>query len=103
MPPFNSKEKCGTFTKSEIVKETLSANKFFKENLRSGNFVLNLRYYHNCNITVEMKDIFQNTCFKERSNMPDTPSLWITINLSRKFCFQLSHGIKNIHRSKLYE
>ena len=40
MPPFNSKQKCGTFTKSEIVKETLSANKFFKENLRSGNFVL---------------------------------------------------------------
>ena len=29
-------------------------------------------------------DSFQNTCFKERSNMAVAPSIWVTINLSKK-------------------
>ena len=34
--------------------------------------------------------------------MTVVPNLWVMINLY-KDVFQLSHGIKNIHRSKLYQ
>ena len=80
---------------------------FFLENLRSRSFILNLCYEHHRNIIVETIDIkcglFQNTCLKERSNMVVAPSLLVAIYLYKKYCLQLSHGIKQIHRSKLYQ
>ena len=37
------------------------------------------------------------------SNIVVAPRLWVMINLCKKYCFQLSHTIKNIHRRKLYQ
>ena len=69
--------------------------------------MLNL-YYHHRNIIVKTMDIkcgllFQNTCLKERSNMAVAQSLWVMLNLCKKYCSQLSQGMKNIHQSKLYQ
>ena len=50
-----------------------------------------------------MLNFFQNTCFKEHNNIAVQPNLWVIINLYKKNVFQLSHGIKNIHRTKLYQ
>ena len=52
-------------------------------------------------ITDIKSDFFQNTCYKELSNMVVVANLWVTIFL--KNVFQSSHGIKNIHQSKLYQ
>ena len=59
------KEKCATFTKWESVKETLSANNFFWENLRSRSFILNLWHWYRSNIIVEITEgLKMRTFFK---------------------------------------
>ena len=46
-------------------------------------------------------DFFQNTCFKEHSNMAVTPNLWVTISLYKKECLPVStqnkkHSLKQV-------
>ena len=52
---------------------------------------------------MENADFFQNTCFKEYNIMAVSPNCWLTINLYKNNVFELSHGIKSIHRSKSYQ
>ena len=35
---------------------------------------------------IENVDFFQNNCYKELSNMAVVPTLWITIDLFKKYC-----------------
>ena len=44
-------------------------------------------------------DFFQNTCFKERSNMAVTPNFWVTISLYKKECLPVITQNKK-HSSK---
>ena len=47
-------------------------------------------------------DFSQNTCFKEHSSMAAViPNFWVRINLYN--VFRLSHGIKIVLRSRLYQ
>ena len=102
---FIYKENCGTFRKWQSVKEALSAYDFFLGNLRSKswNFAISIIVILLWRQRTQNTDFFQNTCLKERSNMAVAPSLRVTIYLCKKYCLQLSHGIKKIHRSKLYQ
>ena len=44
-------------------------------------------------------DFFQNTCFKDRSNMTVTPNFWVTISLYKKECLPVITRNKK-HSSK---
>ena len=46
-------------------------------------------------------NFFQNICFKEHNNMVVDENITAAINSQKNNIFQLSHGIKNIHRTKL--
>ena len=48
-------------------------------------------------------NVCQNTCFKERSNVAVEKNFRVQTRTKKDHIFQLSHGMKNIHRSKLYQ
>ena len=59
-------------------------------------------WYQNCTVNVVSK-LLMRSCFKERSDMAIAKAFRVTINFYKTSACQLSHGIKNIHRSKLYQ
>ena len=84
------KEKCGTSTKWESVKETLWPN--FWENLRSTNFILDLWYQHHCNVIVKITDIKCGLLSKH---------LWVTMNFCKEILFSVitwnkKHSLKKV-------
>ena len=59
-----------------------------------------------CTVTVEITQntgLFQNTSFKEGSNIVVGQAMRVTINFYQKGVFQSPNKIKSINRSKLYQ
>ena len=82
-------------------------NKFLRASRYTMMFVLE-HWYQFCTVIVKKKintDFFQITCFKESKNMAVEKNLRKTIGFYKKLpnVFRLSHGMKNIYRSKLYQ
>ena len=48
-------------------------------------------------------DFFQNNNFKEPNNMTVAANSWVMISMLKKYFFQLSHGIWNVHWTKLHQ
>ena len=58
--------------------------------------------YYYCEDNAYNTDFLQNTCFKEINDMAVKQTNKLQ-TFMKKDIFQLSYGIKNIHRSKLHQ